>query len=328
MKKTILISLLATLLCSATYGATMQRTILSHNGQLTTYDANHWTEAINDAVAGDTVYFTPGLFYYNYITFDKPISLIGAGTSEVDAFYEQNGWTSVYSGCGTTEGSTVLIGENGLHIAAPVSMESLFLRAENNDGNQIRITITENVSNLRIKRCQLYTRFSVAEGKTLNNFLLESCMVTNLNCARMVSPTIQNCFISEINANSNEGITITNCMFGGLNNANGWHIINSAFWQYADGSNTFVNCLFINGRERATSTYTDCYMIEGAPQVLTKAELLSNSYLGNDGTVVGPLGGPAPFTLIPSQPYVSSSSVTYNKTTKKLNVNVTVKKGQ
>ena len=48
----------------------------------------------------------------------------------------------------------------------------------------------------------------------------------------------------------------------------------------------------------------------------------------DDGTVVGPLGGPAPFTLIPSQPYVSSSSVTYNKTTKKLNINVTVKKGQ
>lgn len=327
------------------YCETIQRVILSHEGNLTQYDAAHWQDAFTAAVDGDILYFTPGAFYFGDLTLNKNISLIGAGITETDAFYypEPNGWgnwvssiRSVYSGCGTTGESTILIGNN-LNIAASVSMEGFYVHAENNDGNQIGINITNNVSNLSIKRCQLITRFSVAEGKTLTNFVLESCMVTILNCGRIVSPTIRNCYICEINAQNQEGITLTNCMFGWLNFANNWTVINSAYYGYEaiysePFTNTFINCLYIIDRKAGSSTYTNCYPLEGEPvpqpQTFTKAELLSNSYLGVDGTVVGPLGGSAPLTFKPSQSYVSSSTLNYNSSTKKLNVTMTIKKGE
>ena len=56
--------------------------------------------------------------------------------------------------------------------------------------------------------------------------------------------------------------------------------------------------------------------------------MITNNYYGNDNTVIGPLGGPAPFTFKPSQPYVASSALNYNATTKKLNVTMTINKGE
>ena len=77
MKKVILF-VFYILTASAALGQTLQRTLLSHNGNLTQYDANHWQKAFTNAVAGDTIYFTPGLFS-GALTIDKPLTLIGAG---------------------------------------------------------------------------------------------------------------------------------------------------------------------------------------------------------------------------------------------------------
>ena len=97
------------------------------------------------------------------------------------------------------------------------------------------------------------------------------------------------------------------------------------------GINTFLNCIYCEDHSDIGSTYTNCWTFDNVttrPWYWSKDYLSENEYIGNDGTVVGPLGGTAPFTFIPSQPYVSSSSVAYDASSKILNVNITVKKGK
>ena len=326
MKKTILISLLTTLLCSATYGATLQRTILSHKGQLTTYDRNHWQEAINDAVAGDTIYFSPGAFGGNF-TITKPITLIGAGMSEADVFWKDTNVAAAYEGCATTGESTYL---DAVTIAIPGSPT---LTATLIEGVRLTgVSITEPVKNLKIKRCHIMY-YSGGDGDWRGNFgasaqvtnlQLENCAVGTINLDNFVNPNIHNCYLHNIYY-SPEEIEFVNCNIVSMSSIYNCSFINCIlrFWS-STGDNTCVNCINCNSWEE--QTWVDSWNDDGF--ILTKAQLIEKGYLGNDGTVVGLLGGPAPFTLIPSQPYVSSSSVTYNKTTKKLNVNVTVKKGQ
>lgn len=329
MKKTILISLLATILCCSTYGATLQRTILSHKGQLTAYDVNNWTDAISDAVAGDTVYFTSG-FFPGDATITKPITLIGTGVAETDAFWYNNDYQKALGGRGATAQSTKVGGSFIVDIEGnPTLTKNLF------EGFLLggSIIISKSVKKLSIKRCQ-FVYFNRAENTdaVCDKLVLENCYIADISCGLMTDPDLHNCYFDRLHLQGNP-LTIRNCAFNNISGATDCIFINcldAAYDHYDSGANTYLNCTIKNFIWENGSTYTDCwehyYGNEAWP--LSVAELTSLNHIGDDGTVVGPLGGPAPFTLIPSQPYVSSSSVTYNKTTKKLNVNVTVKKGQ
>ena len=55
-----------------------------------------------------------------------------------------------------------------------------------------------------------------------------------------------------------------------------------------------------------------------------KYDLEDKGYIGTDGTVVGIEGGSAPFTLEPSVPKVTNSTVAYDAANKLLKVNLTV----
>ena len=54
------------------------------------------------------------------------------------------------------------------------------------------------------------------------------------------------------------------------------------------------------------------------------SQLQSNGYLGTDKTVVGIYGGDTPYTLEPSVPKVTSSSLDLDMEKKELNVKLTV----
>lgn len=330
MKKNVLLTLLCTLICCVSFAATLQRTILSHKGKMTHYDVNHWTEAIADAVAGDTVFFTPG-FFPGDATITKPITLIGAGVAETDAFwYSRDGIKNACAGRGTTGQSTRISGSFFVNIEGnPTLTKNMFEGfIINND-----IVVSNSVRGLSIKRCNFRYFYRAENSDAIcTNLILESCYIASLRCGFMVDPDIHNCYFDELYLEDNP-LTIRNCSFGNINGATDCtfvNCINSAWDHYNSGANTYVNCTIRNFIYDNGSTYTNCWehYYNNEAWALTTTELSSAGRIGDDGTVIGPLGGPAPFTLIPSQPYVSSSSLTYNKTTKKLNVNVTVKKGQ
>ncbi|MBR1558327.1 MAG: hypothetical protein IJ647_11375 [Prevotella sp.] len=56
----------------------------------------------------------------------------------------------------------------------------------------------------------------------------------------------------------------------------------------------------------------------------TEEFLKENGYIGNDGTVVGPLGGSTPFTLVPTVPHVTEASLKVDPKKQELNATLTV----
>ena len=325
MKKTILL-LVAVAISSTSLAATKQRTILSHKGVLTQYDANHWQEAITNAVAGDTVFFTSGNFVGNF-TITKPITLIGAGMADNDVYWKDSDMAAAYEGCATTGESTLL---EGVTISIPGSptLTSTMLEGLRLTG----ISVTDPLTNLSIKRCHImyyddwrklwYGGFG--SSAQLTNLQLESCIVAHIDLTNFVNPDIHNCYILKIEPTPEE-IEFVNCAIMDIWNTSNCTFINSIV-HFAKGSdNTCINCIYDNAYPE--QAYFDSWLVGGS-NAMSKSQLEAGGYIGNDGTVVGPLGGTTPFTLVPSQPYISSSNITYNKTTGKLNVNLTVKKGQ
>ena len=111
MKKYILISIFSSLICVASFGQSLQRTILSHDGVLTQYNLDQWMEAFSDAQNGDTIYFTRGIFTItaenSNLIIDKTITLIGAGVPENSAFFIGIAVEADYAGCALSDGTTV-----------------------------------------------------------------------------------------------------------------------------------------------------------------------------------------------------------------------------
>lgn len=324
MKKKSFLTMLCTMICCVAFGATAQRTILSHNGTLTQYDSNHWMEAIGNAVEGDTVYFTSGAFT-GVVTITKPIVLIGAGATSPDDDYF---WRSVYNDY-CVENETYV--EN-FHINIPGSITLTKCMFE---GMHIgSITIQKSISGLSCKRCRCSgLRMGDKDQNTdviVTGLVLESCFIVGLDYydATFSNIDIHNCILGNLFNREVENVTFTNCALtndcGGFANDHFVNcIIKGGYWEHQ----TFVNSVTTDGHT-STSSYTNCKVSSEDPTSMTAAVLQSKGYLGNDGKVVGPLGGSTPFTLRPSQPYISSSTLSYSSSTKKLSVNVTVKQGQ
>lgn len=325
MKKTILL-LVAVAISSISFAATKQRTILSHQGVLTQYDLNHWYQAIEDAAAGDTVYFTSGSFGDDNVNanlvISKPITLIGAGVAESDAFFKED--ASIYGGCATSGESTILRTNVTIAIPGSIMLTSTLMEGfvvPSRYGFEPTVNITEPVTGLTIKRCQIENSFSTSAK--LTNCVLEGCYFYRLSTNNMENPDIHNCIIGNLYSGSEE-IEITNCQVsGGIEGTKSSAFVNCIMGSLPD-YNTYINCTYW---QSGNSTLSNCWAVSWG-MIPTKEQLQENGYLGTDDTIIGPLGGLAPFTLVPSQPYVSSSSLTYLKASKKLNVNVTVKQGK
>lgn len=329
MKKFIITSILSSLICVASFGQSLYRTILSHydssTGQttLTQYDITHWTDAISNAVEGDTVYFTPGLFNSGF-TINKPITLIGAGVAQSDLWCanETSGIQNALADCGISGQSTRIGGTITIDYEGTLT-ETMLEGFLVNGG----LSINKSVTGLSVKRCHFGEDIRGADGVTVTNLTLESLRFRNLNCGHFVNPDIHNCYFETLNGQE-DPIALRNCSFSQVEAA-GFTFLNCIDgdnYMYQNG-NVYKNCIYETNAEGDGSTYENCHQYEDGWN-LTKTELQTANYLGDDNTVIGPLGGTTPFTLIPSQPYVSSSSVTYDAGEKKLNVNITVKKGK
>ena len=335
MKKIILTSIFSTLVCVASFGQTLYRSILSHNGSLTQYDINSWTDALTDAVDGDTIYFTTGTFPGD-ITITKKIALIGSGVCESQAwYYSTSELQEALGGSGTpSDNSTNFTGVVNIELDDSPTLTATMLEGINISNN---VRINKTVKNLKIKRCQISTLGTNVdevsdESAKPDSLTLESCYITTLMAGNLVDPLIYNCYFTNDHLYS-QPLNFTNCSIDYTTSSVGCNYINCLLFQELSyGINTFLNCIDCEDHSDIGSTYTNCwtyYSGDGTrPWYWSKDYLSENEYIGNDGNVVGPLGGTAPFTFIPSQPYVSSSSVAYDASSKILNVNITVKKGK
>ena len=84
MKKTILFFLGLIIASVQIYADTRAQALLLHNGQGKSFDADQLQQAVNEAVAGDTICLSAGTFMVgnadsDTLILDKAVSMIGAG---------------------------------------------------------------------------------------------------------------------------------------------------------------------------------------------------------------------------------------------------------
>ena len=83
-KMTLAFTCLFAMVAIQTKAATRAAILLLHNGNGTNYDVSQLPQAVSDAVEGDTLYLSAGLYQLtDTLVIDKPITMIGQGQNTI-----------------------------------------------------------------------------------------------------------------------------------------------------------------------------------------------------------------------------------------------------
>lgn len=282
---------------------------LLHQGNETDFAYNEMTKVMDAAADGDTVFLSSGYFQGDFIM-TKKLTFIGSGADS------GKGWNN--STC--YEGKIVIKLPEETKLTARLFDGICFY-----NGNT-RITFKSSIDNVIFRKCYWnYNIFSI--DKSISYLLIDRCYC-NLDFGGEISRKIlvrnsivhgtpnssslsANMFFYNCNIYSDGGYGINGInnkwsarFFGTFYNC----ILNSGDYYMTDPGDSsaitvLINCLY-NVQEDYVDdgcTIQNCYIYTDNSNKyifdLTKEELLSKNYLGNDGTVVGIYGGKNPYTL-------------------------------
>ena len=337
MKKTFFLLLSLIMACGTTLAETRQVVLLLHNGSGRQFEMDQLQQAVDAAEDRDTICLIDGIYPVvgDTLTIGKPVSIIGSGVN------------------------TKIMGTINISIPDSVTLSSYLLDALRVTGN-VRVQQPVNGLRYRkctfdtgivwnatardvlVDRCNVNTfgstpllksanvvnsRITVQDASSLSpdntNF---GNSVTFINCAiwgiklpgfdygPYEYSTYINCIVYNLHRSYSHwrvGESISNCIF-----------INSLLFTRTDGTND-------GGFDYGTATQIDCYStsesalrnwnyISGCS--LSAEEMIERGWLGNDGIVVGPEGGHAPYSLIPTGISVRESWLTIDGENRTLNV--------
>lgn len=324
MKK-ILLTLTCVFGLSMTASAVQNSAVmLQHKGNITTYEPEQVNDAIADAVDGDVIYLTAGDF--PGFTINKQISVKGSGMKTM------------------INGSLIVENPN-------VALNNVFIGYMEIQYGYIK----SKVNNLNISQCR-FIRGLWFEGITENS-LIDRCYFTfpggdgGLNISKEYEETVTINGISNtswkpyvkglsvINSevNSVTGIIDTyidvsfiNCLIGGQHGVAllGTTIVNSIIKGVYSYRADLRKATVINSSYSEYTSFdsdcilTNCYDVN--IEDYTSDDIATNGYLGNDGTVIGPMGGNTPYTLEPTVPHVTKADMKVDTKQQLLNVTLTV----
>ena len=324
MKKQLIMMACMLMASIAAFAGTKAKILLQHEGGVKVYDSNQMTQALADAVKGDTLFLSEGTF----AGFDL--------TKEV-----------MIRGCGTT---TIITGAVKIAVAGNPTFSAPLLDALKIDNS---LTVSQPCNKLHIRKCKITGDISFSAKS--EDVLIDRCSNSNSNTKKftmssnIVSMTVMNSFIDYLYSNGVTGNVVTfincnirsryseiaeqtfiNCIFG----YGGY--LDSTYRSYVLTNCTLLNCLYntysassYQNSNVGNSILQSCYGVDNGTSLLTdlsKDVLLANGYLGNDGTIVGYYGGNTPYDIgmLPAAPKVTDSSVKLDLENKKLNVSLKV----
>lgn len=294
--------------------------MLQHNGNITSYEAEKINDAMEDAKDGDVILLSEGT--YPMFNINKRISIKGAGQL------------------------TVINGDVDVAIPDEIELTQTLLSCMKISGN---LTITSPVKELRISQCsisRLYVNAKTEDsyidrcdiGYADLNKVYEETVTIDGNSKTYSSPfikslTINNSLIdrAEIGNNVCLNTTFINCSLGFYDSTEGT-FFNCIFYRFdtRGGSCTVKNSEVYNCYGYKSISYNNCnvyncYSAE-EPNYLPydSEDIAANGYIGNDGSIIGPLGGNTPFTLEPTVPHVTNASLKVDPDKQQLNVTLTV----
>lgn len=242
--------------------------ILSHQGNETAYAADNVQAAVDAAVEGDIITFSPGQFkeftlnklvyLKNYDWASINVNLDFPDNSVISNSFFSGGWfyvnvknnvQSIYF----SECSVNLSSDNGISIG-----KVIFDRcAANIYYNQF------NANTIELNNCDVH---GIYNGE--NTTIVSKFINSRIYSAGVVGASFENCiFVSGYEeAKTIDGCTLTNCLY------------NPDEYIIGEGS-----------------TVTDCYTMSTEEWDESSDNLLSKGFVGTDGTIVGFNGGTTPF---------------------------------
>ena len=278
------------------------KAILHHDKKPTAiYDADKLSDALNAATAGDTIYLSAGM--YPTFTLDKAITIKGAGTN-----------TKI------SNGVTIDIPGN------PTLTSSLLEAVEVNGA----ITVKSDMTNFLIK---MVKTTDLQFANQLNtNALVDRCYLDKFTItSAMTDFYVRNSYIWNLTSTSLKfnKCNFINCRIQGDWNKAAGRFINCELRRTGDNTSIKSSILsyslvysYFNGVH--PSSYQEKVYFDDTRDWLSVDDRLNKGYICKDGTVVGVEGGKTPYSLTPSGPKETSSTVKVSDSEKKLNVSITV----
>lgn len=278
------------------------KAILHHDKKPTAiYDADKLSDALNAAVAGDTIYLSAGTF--PTFTLEKAITIKGAGTN-----------TKI---------------SNGVNIDIPgnPTLTSSLLEAVEVNG---AITVKSDMTNFLIK---MVKTTDLQFANQLNtNALVDRCYLDKFTItSAMTDFYVRNSYIRNLTSTSLKfnKCNFINCRIQGDWNKAAGRFINCELRRTGDNTSIKSSILsyslvysYFNSVN--ASTYQEKVYFDSNNNWLSVDDRLNKGYICKDGTVVGVEGGKTPYSLTPSGPKETSSTVKVSDSEKKLNVSITV----
>ena len=302
--------------------------MLQHKGNITTYEPEQVNDAIADAADGDVIYLTAGDF--PGFTINKQISVKGSGMQTV------------------IKGTVKVENEN-----PDVILNNVFIgyMQINGTGPDISMYVNSHVKGFRLSQCRIVNGIrymAITEDSYIDRCEIQTCAVglsidgtyeeivtvdevtSTYRRSYLQGLTITNSDIRSLNGRNNisQDVCFINCyIYSGRQEFSlcGVKIINSIFRRY--GRIGLYKSVLINSSYGEVNLDSDC-TLTGCYDVIiddyTSEDIATNGYLGNDGTVIGPMGGNTPYTLEPTVPHVTKADMKVDTEKQQLNVTLTV----
>ncbi len=304
MKAKTLLTACMFMLGVGTNAANDGKAILHHDKKPTAiYDADKLSEALIAATAGDTIYLSAGM--YPTFTLDKAITIKGAGTNTKIS----NGVTIDIPGNPTLTSSLLEAVEVNGAITVKSDMTNFLIKMVKTTDLQFANQLNTNAL---VDRCYL-DKFTITSAMT--DFYVRNSYIWNLTSTSLKFNKCNfiNCRIQG-DWNKAAGRFI-NCELGRIEN---YLTIKSSILSYSLVY-SYDNYLGVD-----PSTYQEKVYFDATSDWLSVDDRLNKGYICKDGTVVGVEGGKTPYSLTPSGPKETSSTVKVSDSEKKLNVSINV----
>ena len=304
MKAKSLLTACLFMLAVAANAANDGKAILHHDKKPTAiYDADKLSDALSAAVTGDTIYLSAGTF--PTFTLEKAITIKGAGTN-----------TKISNGV-------------TIDIAGTPTLTAALLDAVEVNG---AVSVASDMTNFLIKMVKT-TDLQFANNLNTPNALVDRCYLNKFTItSAMTDFYVRNSYIWNLTSTSlkfNKCNFINCCIQGNWNKAAG-RFINCELRRTGDDFLTIKSSILSYSLVYSRfigvdpSTYQEKVYFNDNNGWLSVDDRLNKGYICKDGTVVGVEGGKTPYSLTPSGPKETSSTVKVSDSEKKLNVSITV----
>ena len=279
------------------------KAILHHDKKPTAiYDADKLSDALNAAVAGDTIYLSAGTF--PTFTLEKAITIKGAGTN-----------TKISNGV-------------NINISGSPTLNAALLEAVEVNGP---VSVASDLTNFLIKMVKT-TDLQFANELNTPNALVDRCYLDKFTItSAMTDFYVRNTYIGNLTSTSLKfnKCNFINCRIQGDWNKAAGRFINCELRRTGDNTSIKSSILsyslvYSNFNSVNASTYQEKVYFDSKNNWLSVDDRVNKGYICKDGTVVGVEGGKTPYSLTPSGPKETSSTVKVSDSEKKLNVSITV----